>query len=348
MERRLPLRFLYSLAPLAAILVVSLTVADWVVAGNAARRMLRDRMSSTAQSAVENVPFFIESGQNLITQFAADSRLLDANIPKVDLLSQQLRTVPFFRQLFLLDADGNEIARYRTTGGSVIGSEEEAAGQEIVLAGVPRFYSIPPEDDEPSAQVSFWAPIYDEEGNIRGALVGRTDLKSNPFTKPILASLDSLAGSDGEGLLLDDKGRILYSSSAAALMQPYSGQTVEEQGFYDDTAPDGTRRLVYYQRTIGHTWAVVLAVPARRAQQLALTIAAPLLAMIAFLFVVAIVLVRLSLKGVTASLEHLALASKRIAGGQLDNPLPVEGEDEVGQLRRSFEQMRVSLKGRHG
>jgi PAS domain S-box-containing protein len=345
-ERRLPLRFLYSLAPLAAILVVSLTVADWVVAGNAARRMLRDRMSSTAQSAVENVPFFIESGQNLITQFAADSRLIDANIPKVDLLSQQLRTVPFFRQLFLLDADGNEIARYRTTGGSVIGSEEEAAGQEIVLAGVPRYYSIPPVDDEPSAQVSFWAPIYDEEDNIRGALVGRTDLKSNPFTKPILASLDSLAGSDGEGLLLDDKGRILYSSSAAALMQPYSGKTVEEQGFYDDTAPDGTRRLVYYQRTIGHTWAVVLAVPARRAQQLALTIAAPLLAMIAFLFVVAILLVRLSLKGVTASLEHLALASKRIAGGQLDNPLPVEGEDEVGQLRRSFEQMRVSLKGR--
>ena len=73
-ERRLPTRFLYSLSPLAAILVVSLTVADWVVAGNAARRMLRDSMSIVAQSAVENVPFFIESGQNLIHQFAADSR----------------------------------------------------------------------------------------------------------------------------------------------------------------------------------------------------------------------------------------------------------------------------------
>jgi PAS domain S-box-containing protein len=345
-ERRLPLRFLYSLSPLAVILVVSLTVADWVVAGNAARRMLRDRMSSTAQSAVENVPFFIESGQNLIHQFADDARLLDATISKVDLLSQQLRTVPFFRQLFILDADGKEIARYRTTGGSLIGSEEEAAGQEMVLAGVPRFYPIPPEGDEPSAQVSFWYPIEDGSGVIQGALVGRTDLKSNPFTKPIIASLNSLAGSDGEGLLLDDKGRILYSSRPTALMQPYSGQTVEENGFFDDTAPDGTRRLVYYQRALGHAWAVVLAVPARRAQQMALTIAAPLLAMIAVLFVIAVGLVRLSLKGVTASLENLALASKRIAGGQLDSALPVVGEDEVGQLRRSFEQMRLSLKGR--
>jgi len=345
-ERRLPARFLYSMAPLALLLVVALMMADWIVAGNAARQMLHDRMESAAQSAVENVPFFIESGLNLINQFAADPRLIDDTTPKVDLLSQQLRTVPFFRQLFLLDADGNEIARYRTTGGSIIGSEEEAAGQEIVLAGVPRYYPIPPEGNEPSAQVSFWYPVRDKDGIIQGALVGRTDLISNPFTKPILASLDSLAGSDGEGMLLDDKGRILYSSRSVALMQPYSGRTVEEKGFFDDTAPDGTRRLVYYQRTIGHTWGVVLVVPARRAQQLALTIAAPLLVMIAMLFLIAIGLVRVSLKGVTASLENLALASKRIAGGQLDDPLPVEGEDEVGQLRRSFEQMRVRLKAR--
>jgi HAMP domain-containing protein len=127
-------------------------------------------------------------------------------------------------------------------------------------------------------------------------------------------------------------------------MQPYSGQTVEEAGF-SMTRLRMARRLVYYQRHrafLGSGFGG--AGPA--GQQLALTIAAPLLAMIAVLFVLAVVLVRLSLKGVTASLEHLALASKRIAGGQLDNPLPVVGEDEVGQLRRSFEQMRVSLKSR--
>jgi hypothetical protein len=81
--------------------VVSLTVADWIVAGNAARQMLRDLMASRAQSAVENVPFFIEAGQSLIQQLSTDPRLIDTVTPKVDLLSQQLRTVPFFRQLFL-------------------------------------------------------------------------------------------------------------------------------------------------------------------------------------------------------------------------------------------------------
>lgn len=345
-ERRLLTRFLYSMAPLAVFLLVLLTAADWIVAGNAARQMLHDRMESVAQSAVENIPFFIEAGQNLIQQLSADPRLLDPTSSKVDTLSQQLRIVPFFRQLFLLDENGNEIARYQSTGGNVIGSEEEAAGQEMVLAGVPRYYPIPPEGDEPSAQVSFWGPIKDRNGVIQGALVGRTDLKSNPFTKPVLASLDSLSGSDGEGILLDDKGRILYNSQNTGLLQLYTGRTVEDKGFFDETAPDGTRRLVYYQRTLGHAWAVVLAVPARRAQQLALTIAAPLLVMIAILFVIAIGLVRMSFKGVTASLENLALASKYIAGGQLDNPLSVDGEDEVAQLRRSFEQMRVSLKAR--
>jgi len=39
-------------------------------------------------------------------------------------------------------------------------------------------------------------------------------------------------------------------------------------------------------------------------------------------------------------------APHHIAQGQLDHPLPVEGVDEVGQVRRAFEQMRISLHAR--
>jgi methyl-accepting chemotaxis protein len=116
--------------------------------------------------------------------------------------------------------------------------------------------------------------------------------------------------------------------------------------FFDDMAPDGTRKLVYTRPVVGRPWTVILSVPARYAQQQALNIAAPLLGMILILSVISVILIRFGLRMVTASLQNLALESNRIAQGELDHPLPVDGLDEVGQLRRAFEQMRVRLKAR--
>ena len=94
------------------------------------------------------------------------------------------------------------------------------------------------------------------------------------------------------------------------------------------------------------SWAVVLTVPAHRAQQLALQIAVPLLGIILILSVLFVIVLRLGLRVVTGSLQTLSLEAGRISQGQLDHKLPVEGEDEVGRLRRAFEQMRTSLKAR--
>ena len=55
---------------------------------------------------------------------------------------------------------------------------------------------------------------------------------------------------------------------------------------------------------------------------------------------------RFSLRAVTASLQNLALETNRISSGQLDSPLAIDGNDEVGQLRHAFENMRSSLKAR--
>ena len=68
--------------------------------------------------------------------------------------------------------------------------------------------------------------------------------------------------------------------------------------------------------------------------------------MVVILALFALVSLRIGLRVVTRSLQKLASEADRIAQGQLDRPLQVEGEDEVGQLGRAFEQMRVSLQQR--
>jgi PAS domain S-box-containing protein len=348
-ERRLENRFIFSVAPLAFVLLAMLLFGDWIVAGNAAREMLRERMGSTAQIVSDTMPFFLESGQNLIKQLAKNQALYMASPASLpDLMGEELRSVPFFRQLYLIDENGVSVAGYPDRNYfNSYPPPEELTGIELALNGVPiQTYTIPPLEGESAAQVSFIAAVLDSDGEIRGVLVGRSDLAFNPFTEPVLAGIRNMVGEDGEGLLLDGNGRVLYHQNGLHLMESYTGRTAEEVLFYDDTAPDGTRRLVYYQPVVGHPWSVVLAVPARRAQQMALNIATPLLAMVVVLFVAALLMLRYGLRSVTLSLQSLGLEANRIASGQLDQPLSVHGEDEVGQLRRAFDQMRASLKER--
>ncbi len=348
-ERKLEFRFYYNIAPIAFLLLILLMAGDWVVAGNSARQMLQERMSSTAKTASDTIPYFLEGGQSLIRQLADDPRLYTSTNAQLSvLLSQDLRSVPFFRQLFLIDEQGRSITGYPLNKFEAASpSPEETMGIDLALKGVPvQDYTIPPVEGETAAQVSFLATVTDDSGTIRRVLIGRSELSSNPFTQPVLAEIREVAAPDGEGMLLDNKGRILYHQNQTRLMETYTGKMGDETLFYDETAPDGTRRLVYFQPVLGHPWSIVLAVPARRAQQLALNIAIPLLGIVLILFAFAVILLRFGLRVVTVSLENLGLEARRIAGGQLDHPLAAEGEDEVAQLRRAFEQMRVGLKSR--
>ncbi len=74
-EKSLQMRFIVSMAPLAIVLVLTLMVGDWIVAGQAAREMIRDRMANAALMAAESVPYFLETGQSLAT------KLVDGSAP---------------------------------------------------------------------------------------------------------------------------------------------------------------------------------------------------------------------------------------------------------------------------
>ncbi|RPI83099.1 MAG: HAMP domain-containing protein, partial [Chloroflexi bacterium] len=348
-ERKLETRFYFSLAPLMFLLIAGIMAGDWYVAGNSAREMLRERMASTAGIASDTLPFFLESGQSLIKQLAEDPRLYTLSDNELTaVLSQDLRSVPFFRQLFLIDDRSRSIAGYPSNDYETsFPPPEERVGIQYAFRGVPvQNYTIPEMEGDKAAQVSFLAAVRDEDGDVRRVLVGRSDLGSNPFTQPVLENIENMVGDDGEGMLIDNDGRIIYHTNPAHLMEIYTGQTAEEILFYDDAAPDGTRRLVYYQPVLGHPWSVVLSVPARRAQQMALNIAIPLLGIVLLLFFFATILLRYGLRFITSSLRNLSNEAKRISEGELDHELAPGGEDEIGQLRRSFEGMRLSLKSR--
>jgi len=348
-ERSLEARFLFGSGVFVFLLLVTLLIGDWIVAGRAARNMLEDRLSSTAQMASQTVPFFLETGQNLAEQIASNPRLLDAVDPELSVfMGEQIQAVPYFDQAFVLDPTNEVLGCYPTSVCQpFVLFPEEDAGILFALSDVPsQIYAIPPGEAGGAARVSFIAAITGDAGQTQRIFLGRTDLGVNPLTQPLIESLSAMAEMGGTGILLDDNGMILYHPDATQIRAAYTGQRGDQPLFYDDTASDGTRQMVYYQPVPGRAWALVLTVPAQETQQLALEIALPLSVMLFVLALFALVIFRVGLRVVTRSLQNLANEADRIAQGQLDRPLQVEGEDEVGQLGRAFEKMRVSLQDR--
>jgi signal transduction histidine kinase/HAMP domain-containing protein len=347
-ESNLQLRFFYTVAPLVLVLMLTMMVSDWVVAGNAAQKMIRNRLSSIADVAAESLPYFLETGQNLINILADDDLLVLPAGQANQVLAERLRSVPYFRQLYLFDGNGQPVTGYpvedidqlRLTG-------QETAGIQLALHGVPnQTYTNRPWPGETTAQVSFLAAIHGSNGQAQGVLLGRTDLNSNPFTQPTIQALLALNDIGGEGLILDEDNRIIYHPSSNLVMTEYPGVVPDEVSFFREVSPTGERQMVFSRPVLGRSWSVVLLVPAEQAQTLALEIAIPLLILLALLSVVIFIVLRLSLRSVTASLSTLAHEATLIAHGQLDHPLQVKRVDEVGRFASAFEQMRVSLKDR--
>jgi PAS domain S-box-containing protein len=348
-ERSLRTRFIVSLAPLAFTLVLTLMAADWVIAGQAAQNMLRSQMESAAKTAASGVPFYLEIGQNQAKQISEDPDLASANTRRLeDTLKLTIREVPFFNQLAVLDANGQTLAAYPPDGFSENqASIEERMGIQMVLNGAAvKFLPVRPSSEQVGAQISFIKAIKGPGGVVDRVLVAHSDLVNNPFAKSILTGLTNLESINGQGMLIDENNSILIHPDPDRVMETYLGKTSPTTDFFSDTAPDGTRQMVFFQPIAGQPWSIVLMVPAYRTQQIAMRIALPLLGIVIILSIVGIILVQISLGAVTNSLQNLTGEAGRLADGKLDQPVTVDSIDEVGQLGRAFEQMRLSLKTR--
>lgn len=347
-ETSLNQRFLSATLPLLIGLIFTLMVADWVVAGRAAEAMVRDRLAGTAKVASESLPYFMEAGQNLAKTLATADLLEQPPDQLSATLSGRLRAVPYFHQLFVFDRFLQPVGGYPASQESELQmTDEERVGLGLALKGVVvQTYIIPPQKGETTAQVSFLVAVPDSSGRATGVLLGRTDLNSNPFTQPAIQALTSIQEMGGEGIILDEANRMLYNPLPGLVMGDYFGTVPDNAAFFNESSPQGTRRFVYTQPVPGRQWKVVLSVPAEEAQQIALQIAIPLLAALVLASLLVFLFLRLSLRWVTASLQSLSQEASRISSGELNNPLVITGEDEVGRLSGAFEKMRLSLKDR--
>jgi signal transduction histidine kinase len=178
----------------------------------------------------------------------------------------------------------------------------------------------------PERRLLLFAPAYDWSGQVTHVVCAIL----NPSAPAWLAILGQGALGDGSASLLDERGAVVTSvEGGRATSAPAHARA-------DDIIASAALTIV--------PWRVALRLPREQVlgpldvQRVRILMLAPLVLGLALGFAFG------AAHSVTEPLKELGHAAKRIAHGNLEESVPVQTEDEVGQLGRSLETMREALK----
>ena len=347
-ERSFQARVFLTISLVGLLLLIALLLGQWSITQNTVKSILKNQMVNAASTAQISIPYFLETGQNLVTQFGADPGLQTSDLEVLaSILQEKTKAIPYFQQIILLDEEGEVLAAYPDafeTGHTM--PPNELLGVQQALSGVQnRYYPLPPLKNDTSARISFITPLPRKGANGPSVIIGRTSLSENPLTKPVMTNLNNLAGGDAQGMIVDENHQILAHTDPTQVMGLYSG-AIEEENHFEDTAPDGTRRMVYYQPINGTPWGVVVGLPAQIPQRISLQIAIPSLVLLLALSALMVIMVLVGLHGINTSLSDLTKQVQQMADGNLGQPISSDGSDELRQIRQALETLRVNFRTR--
>ena len=329
-----------------AVMVLLITVTSATALRQATAQAIT-QMARDAQTSAHEISTFLQTGQNLLNNFAADASLLSPDLnTRRNYLAGVLPLGPYFGQLIQIDQNGQVAASYPPDASAALTLEEQMLISRTLQTGAPQRSSVYALGEQ--AYLSFIVPV----GEGRGALLGRTNLQMNRDAQRLRDSLQQTLGA-GVGYVVDENQRIIIHPEAAKIMQEWrldpdqlASDRLNGGAVYHDRFPDGTPRLLFVEPAAGSNWTVAVELPRLSVLELAVQISAPLVLLLFLTLVFASVGVLWLTRAITRPIQDLSTAAENITHGRLDQPLLLDRDDEVGRLGQSFEQMRVSLKGR--
>ncbi len=349
-ESSLLFRTFFGIVAGALVFLVVFASVSWKIAQNTARKDIENQLSARAWLASQEIPVFLETGENLTLQLASDDHFLTQTPTNLGLfLKNQVSSTAFFSQLVLFDQDLNLLASSQPDKDPPSAlTQVEVDAIKAVLAGQGiQTISVAPADGGLAAQIGFVALINRGIGKNNWALFAKTSLATNPFTAAVIQSFSELNSIQGVGQLIDGKRNILFNPDPALVMSKYTGTLPDQAAFQDQLDTNRNPQIVYSQRLSGQDWAIVLSIPESKIQLMAWTAWSPLFLIVFIIIVISAAGLFWGLKGVTRSLRRLSSEARTMTQGQPDRPFSTSrAVDEVGQLRDSFEHMRLSLTAR--
>jgi len=345
---------------LSLVALLSLTILGWL----AIRTITAARQQNIAELEWQLVNQVTDRLRKFIDDKIENFRIVVAD-PNVTAIGYEQQTFILEGHLaadasltelsFIQPSDGFETARvirgYAKPTHRVLGVDEPAVA--AALKGQNYFGPVFFVNREP--RIILASPVINQQGSIIGVLRGEANLKS---VAPLVAQ--SNLGQSGYVYVVDQAGRVIAAASAVGNRlvvgtdlknQPFVSQVlavgvapaVNVSAVHESSLAQG--KVFAAGRTIPKFgWAIIAEWPTSEAMAVVKDVIGRL---IAASFVLLALLIALSFwlaRSVTKPLRQLTSAAAEVGQGKFDVALPTAGQDEVGELARSFGAMTQGLK----
>ncbi len=321
-------------------------IGDWVSAEQSAREILTEHMQQTASQASGSIPFFVHTGREFSRQLADDlTDQMVAGSWADEPSGALLRAYTFFESLEVYDRELGLVVSYPESHNMAPYSQNFQSYLGAALRGIPSETLEIGSDVDTTTRMAFITPVLPADDNDAvGVVVGWSSLESNLILTPLIKSFEQFTY--GSAFVTDEQGDVLIHSGSGLEHRDFDFHSDKVNTINVEYTQDGTRRLVYIEAIEEYTWHVVVIVPLSEVHRQALQISLRLggwLAGVGFVLLCAVFIISHRL---TRPLRLMARMAQSIARGNLDQPVPASGEDEIGRFASSFEMMRRSLKAR--
>ena len=339
---------IYVVAAVVLVLVILGSYIGWLFARSRTEKIYRDKMTQVADIARSGLPYFFETGKSLIGQKS------DFNLSAVPaefrngFLAQISQTIPFFQQILLLDAQGTPLASYPDEDllNADLTSEDLARVRYLANGQSSQIYVVAPKTPGISGLVSFMHAIQNGQNDIQGILLGRTDLLVNPQSKPFVQSFETLVSSGGNGIILDEYQRIIFTNDAQDLLKEFKISQLKLEGFTPSIAVDGRKSLIYAFSIPGQQWTGVLSVPESKIGFSAFLSEIPFILGLLVISGFLVFLYSYFFRRFERPIKTLADRAGQIAEGKSEVTFGVNSSQQVRELDHSLENMRKNLNER--
>ncbi len=303
----------------------------------------------------DNVDHFLSENINRLYDISLSGsiNLYDRNfIPEKEALKRAYHYSIFKEGIFIADRKGTLLLNFPERPSelflNILSIEPVSKALELARPIVSNIYTV-----EPSMKkvVFTLVPLRDKDGNLIGIVGGEID-PTNPFFSSIL-KLEGL-GEDRYIDVVDSNGIIIASSNRRRILNFSDHDNFIKKRITEKREEITTCHECHTEKVISSNiitlvpsriapWAIVLKEKKENVFSTVTELKKTFLTLgILFTGISLIITIGVS-RSIVNPVQNLIKVTERIADGDLSQPVPVYGDDEIGTLSRSFEKMRKRL-----
>lgn len=307
--------------------------------------LLVERQRQIASSAAVGVSEVVQGYANILKALAAhpDFQNSSRNL-RIDVLEGAAQALgEFDLGVAVLDSRGSQIV---LLAGDPEGASDTVAFGEIFpqvhASGEPVFSQLMFDSSSSEPYILVGAPILDENGDFRGALVGAARARTATLANPIR---QIKVGQDGFAYLVDGNGKVIYHRDESQIGEDYSGRSFYRQVVSDDVdggiliAANGERLIEADASVAAAGWTLIVqeswnsaAAPAQRHNLVSILTAT-------FTVLIVVIIIGQGLRRISTPIHFLDEQTDRLTRGIPMQAFTRTGIRELDDLENSFNEM---------